>query len=368
MDKYLKRIFNYMAGLFSNFFQQALTGPNLRDYRHGQRTFVDSLYRLSPKYTHLFHVYFDLNPSVASVTQNEQIEIGMMAKTADLPKFSITQKTYNAYNRKNIAQDKINYDPVRFTLHDDSADVVRNFWYDYYSYYYRDADYSEEMYRMQHKYSLRQQKGWGFSPKADSPYLTAIRIYSLHQKQFSAYNLINPIITDFAHGQHQQGSNDVMQHEMTIAYEAVQYAYGTVSNGTVQGFNVMHYDNTPSPLSSLGGGTRSILGPGGLVDTIGGTLTNLNQGNYLGAAFTALRGAQSWKGADLKEIATGEALQVGQNILRGSNPTSQFFVPTASSVNASQSRAIPSQGGGQSNQNGIPNMGSSLSSLTNLFR
>ena len=180
--------------------------------------------------------------------------------------------------------------------------------------------------------------------------------------------MINPIITDFAHGQHQQGSNDVMQHDMTIAYEAVQYAYGTVSNGTVQGFNVMHYDNTPSPLSSLGGGTTSILGPGGLVDTIGGTLTNLNQGNYLGAAFTALRGAQSWKGADLKEVVTGEALQVGQNILRGSNPTSQFFVPTASSVDASQSRAIPRQGGGQSNQNGIPNMGSSLSNLTNLFR
>ena len=151
---------------------------------------------------------------------------------------------------------------------------------------------------------------------------------------------------------------------MTIAYEAVQYAYGTVSNGTVQGFNVIHYDNTPSPLSSLGGGTTSILGPGGLVDTIGGTLTNLNQGNYLGAAFTALRGAQSWKGADLKGVLTSEALQVGKNILRGQNPTSQYFVPTASSVNDSYSRAIPRQTNSQPNQNGIVNMGSSLTNLT----
>jgi hypothetical protein len=347
-----------MAGIFSNFFQQALTGPNVRDYRHGQRTFVDSLYRLSPKYTTLFHVFFDLNPTVANVTQNEQVEIGMMAKTAQLPKFSISQKTYNAYNRKNIAQEKINYDPVRFTLHDDSADVVRNFWYDYYSYYYRDSDYQEELYRMQHKYSLRQQKTWGFSPKSDQPYLSAIRIYSLHQKQFSAYNLINPIITDFSHGEHQQGSNEVMQHELTIAYEAVQYAYGAVTNGTVQGFNVMHYDNQPSPLSSLGGGTTSILGPGGLIDTFGGTITNLNNGNYAGAALTALRGAQSWKGADLKAVLAGEAMQVGKNILRGSNPTSPFFVPTASSITNAFAKAPTARPESDTNTNGIPNINS----------
>jgi hypothetical protein len=151
-----------------------------------------------------------------------------------------------------------------------------------------------------------------------------------------------------------------MQHEMSVAYESVQYAYGTVSNGTVQGFNVIHYDNTPSPLSSLGGGTTSILGPGGLIDTFSGTLTNLNNGNYAGAALTALRGAQSWKGADLKEVVTAEALQVGRNILRGSNPTSQYFVPTQSSITDSFSKATPRQTNTQPNINGIINIGSSL--------
>ena len=92
-----------MAGFFNQFLKQIATGDEIHDWQHASRTFVDSLYRLSPKIGTVYHVFMDLNPVVAQVEQNEQIEIGMMAKQIALPRFSVTHKTYNAYNRKNIA-------------------------------------------------------------------------------------------------------------------------------------------------------------------------------------------------------------------------------------------------------------------------
>ena len=150
---------------------------------------------------------FRSNSEVARTDQNSQIELGMMAKSVTLPRFSVSTKTLNAYNRKNIAQEKINYDPLSITFHDDSADVVRKFWYGYYSYYYRDSDHQLAIYDQDHKYKKRQQQNWGFSPQSSNgtpAYINAIRIYSLHQKSFSSYILIRPTITSFTHGEHSE--------------------------------------------------------------------------------------------------------------------------------------------------------------------
>jgi len=134
-----------MAGFFDQFLQQLGTGDSIKDYQHGARTFVDSLYRLSPKSGALFHVFIDLNSAVAKRDpQNPSsiYEIGLMAKTAQLPKFTIQNRILNSYNRKNIVQERIQYDPISLTFHDDSANVIRNFWQGYYSHYYRDSDHS----------------------------------------------------------------------------------------------------------------------------------------------------------------------------------------------------------------------------------
>jgi hypothetical protein len=141
-----------MADIFSDALKfagkmatQALTGDNLRDYRHASKLFVADNYRLSPKYGFLFHVAFDINPNVGAnnpTNPNFKDEIGMLVKSVSLPKFNIDVKKYNAYNRPNFVQTKINYETINITFHDDSADVIRNFWFDYYNYYYRDADYS----------------------------------------------------------------------------------------------------------------------------------------------------------------------------------------------------------------------------------
>jgi hypothetical protein len=91
----------------------------LRDYRHAARIFVDDQYRLSPKYGFLFYVEFDFNPLITNISdQTLQYkglgqgnvparELGMLVKSATLPKFTIETKTHNAYNRKNIVQNSI---------------------------------------------------------------------------------------------------------------------------------------------------------------------------------------------------------------------------------------------------------------------
>lgn len=333
-----------MSNFWNAFAKQLARGDQIKDYQHAARTFVDGLYRLAPKNKTLFHVFIDLNPAAAPIDQNSQIEIGLMAKTVTLPKYSVQTKVLNAYNRKNIAQERINYDPVTITFHDDSANVVRNFWYGYYSYFYRDSDHELTVYEQPHKYKTRQEQDWGFTPKQSTaiPYITSIRIYSLHQKSFSSYILIHPTIKSFGHGDHAAGEYDLMEHTMQVEYEAVQYETGQVSNQTVLGFSEIHYDHSPSPLSSIGGGTRSILGPGGLVDGIGGVATNLKNGNFLGAALGGLRTGTNFKNVSLSSVASGELAQVGRNILRGQNPLSTVFVPTSGSIKSGLSKAVNS--------------------------
>ena len=127
--------------LFGQLLQSIAPQQNIKDYKHATRTFVDSLYRLSPKLNNLFHVFMDVNTAMSGIDQISQIETGLMANSVQLPKFTIQNKTYNAYNRKTIQQERVNYDPVSITFHDDSADVVRKFWQGYFTHYYRDSDY-----------------------------------------------------------------------------------------------------------------------------------------------------------------------------------------------------------------------------------
>lgn len=231
----------------------------LRDYRHAARIFTDSNFRLSPKYGFLFYVEFDFNPLITEITNQSAQEIGMIVKSVSLPKFTIDTKIHNAYNRKNIVQNRINYDQVQITFHDDQSDNVRNFWYDYYSYFYRDPDYADSTYQSPHKYQSRPSFDWGYTPRPavgynsstgvqPYQYIQAIRIYSLYQGNFSEYELVNPIITSFKHGDHSvsEGSS-LLEHQMSVQFETVKYQTGYVTNNTVGGFIDLHYDNTLSP-------------------------------------------------------------------------------------------------------------------------
>lgn len=364
--------------LFGNqFLNQLATGDQIRDYQHGARTFVDGVYRLGPKSQALYHVYIDVNPNI---NYNDPSEIGLMAKSVSLPRYSVQNRVLNAYNRKNVVQEKINYEPINITFHDDSADVVLKFWKGYYEHYFRDADHQENLFGMAHKYKDRATQKWGYGPINGSSvdgtlaYINSIRIYSFHQKTFTSYVLVKPTIINFQHGQHIAGEYGLMEHTMTVAYEAVKYETGPVSAGTVQGFNRGHYDNTPSPLSALGGGTRSILGPGGLVQGVGDIIGAVQSGNILGAVLTGARVANNAKNMSLKDAARAELTQTAVNILRGNNPTSPVFVPTAGTIKDGLSKSvqsIPGLGAGRST--GLNTMNSQSNAgpdprITNIFR
>jgi hypothetical protein len=287
-------------------------------------------------------VFFDVNTDLSRIQQIAQIETGLMAKTIQLPKFTIQNKTYNAYNRKTVQQERVNYDPVNITFHDDSADVVRSFWKDYFTYYYRDSDYGTvDAYKDNSKYKQRQQQNWGYSPKtantANLPYLSSIRIYSLHQKRFSSYTLVRPMITSFQHGEHTAGEYAPMEHNMTVNYEAVLYDTGPVSNGTVLGFDEIHYDNTPSPLRNLGA----------LVGGVENVLQNIENGDF---------GSAVQNGFNIFNVATGsnkqllqtpnlDLLGIGSAILKGQNPLSTVYAPTSSTVSEGLSGSIYAQPG-----------------------
>jgi hypothetical protein len=328
------------SGFFNQLLSQVANGDNIKDWQHASKTFVDGLYRLSPKIGSMFHVFIDVNHDI---TPGDPTEIGMMAKTVTLPKFTIQNKVLNAYNRKMIHQERINYDPVSITFHDDSSDIVTKFWQGYYQYYYRDWEQQEPVYKQESKYKKRTSQNWGFSPNAkgtDAPhYINSIRIYSLHQKSFSSYILMNPMIQSFAHGQHTAGDYTPLEHSMAIAYEAIHYESGPVSSGKVQGFAHVHYDKTASPLTSIGGGTNSLFGQGGIVQGAGDVLTNLAAGNFGAAALGALRTGTNLKNTDIKSAASAELKQTAMDILRGQNTQSTVFVPTVSSIQTGLAKA-----------------------------
>ncbi len=314
--------------IWGSVLQSIAPDQNIRDYQHAARTFVDSLYRLSPKLSNLFHVFIELNETVQT-DQNTQIEIGLMAKQVQLPKFTVQNRVHNAYNRKMVQQERVTYDPVTISFHDDSADVVRDFWQRYFEYYYRDSDYisNESVYNYDSKYQQRQQQAWGYSPvknDGNQNYIKAIRIYSLHQKRFSAYSLIRPTITSFSHGQHVAGDYVPLEHSMQVQYEAMVYDSGPVNNGVVQGFDVIHYDNTPSPLRNAGaaiGGVRGII-------------EGIENGDLGSIVHEGINVYNILTGSDvqLKQAPSIDLSSIGNQVLRGQNPFSTVFAPTSSTV------------------------------------
>lgn len=335
-------------------------GESMRDFRHASKIFVDNNYELAPKQQFLYYVFFEISQSakLVSATTLKQVLPGLLVKAVDLPKYRMDFKAYNAYNKKDYLQTKINYEPVTITLHDDNANVIRDLWRSYYSYYYRDMDYGDpgsydNTYKTR-KYEDRTQDRWGYSPRLPNgeEFFNTIKIYSLSQKQYSLYTLINPKIENFEHGRHEAAAGaGVMEHTMRINYETVNYDTGFVTPGGEPKGMTDRYDNQPSPLTPLGGGTRSITGQGGLIDTLSAASSALARGNPAEAAFLALRASQNFKGyhfgAGAAEEATGainNAIRTAGNSSHGvAFPTIAQVLPTSSTSTQSTISSIGSQ-------------------------
>jgi hypothetical protein len=247
------------------------------------------------------------------------------------------------YNKKMYAANRIAYEPVNITFHDDHADTVNAFWKKYYEYNIADSvnmnndltisNTKDDYYDFGDKRTTTK-FGMDTPRKRARPYLKGIEIFVLHKQRFTSMTLINPVIGSFSHDNLDQADGaGVLNNTMQILYETVIYKSGIVNKNNVPGFATVHYDNSPSPLTVLGGGTNSIFGPGGVVDGIGSVIRNVQSGNILGAILSAsntYNNAKKIKKKDVKEelkgIAKDGVLEVGKQAGTITNPIAQFSV------------------------------------------
>lgn len=355
-----------MAALYNSGLKQLGNNPT-QPYQHAAKLFLEDNFRLAPKQSFLYYVVINFDPSVReaqgifaniiSFAERYQFfETGMLVKRAELPKFQIDTKILNAYNRKNVLTTKINYENVNLTFHDDAADVVTNFWNDYYTYYFRDSDYDPLAYRQSNRYNLRSKVGWGFSPRNQSlpTLLSNIRIFSLHNKRFTEYMLINPVITQWRHGELDSSeSTGILTNTMTVNYETVKYFTGYVDPVVVDGFTLLHYDNRPSPLAT---GTTNFYSSAGILGVIDGVAKDLKKpdgtngaGGPLSNLLTLYKTYNNLKGVNFKNAVSASLGQlvggVANQVLNGRNP---FAFPTTGSNSTSQVGAAPPQLGNTS--------------------
>ena len=366
---------------FGQDFLQAFFGnDSVRDYKHASKTFLTNGYELAPRYKFLFHVSFTINSTnipqmfgpTGAFTNTDVSNLGLTVKTVSLPSYGIDVNTMNQYNRKRLVQTKINYQPVSITFHDDGSDLVRNMWYNYFSYYYKDPSQSYTGgagtsgtngnaanlsagfdYNGRDIYSAnRNGNDWGYigesyaNPAAYSngtsasgkpPFFRDIRIYGLNQHKFVSYVLINPVITSWEHDRFDYSdSTGIMEHNMSVQYETVKYYSGAVGSRTQPGaitptdsdVNIKNfadpsrYDTQRSPLTRAGG-TATVLGQGGLLDTGIGIIEDLQRGGtagFLGAVQKAGTAYNTFKTADIRGIVGEETRGAAKDVLRQNLP------------------------------------------------
>jgi hypothetical protein len=336
---------------FSNFFgdvyEGMTTADDLKDYRHASKLFTSDGYALAPQTKFLFHVYFTLNTAQIPGLQqafgsiHDISTIGMMVRTADLPKFNIDVDEYHQYNRKRHVQSKINYQPVSISFHDDGSDLVRSMWNAYYTYYYADslhqydnitnADLSGTQRNLDFNRrdiydNLRDINDWGYSGSGNSSgykpnFFKDIKIYGLNRGNFVQYTLINPIISDWSHDTFDyRDGGGTMTNQMTVRYETVKYARGKVGNAgdsNVKGWgDPATYDNEPSMFGKAGS-VESITGQGGLLDAGSSIIDDLATGNILGAVTTGATAYETFQDFDFSKALSTEGEAVASDVIAG---------------------------------------------------
>jgi hypothetical protein len=344
---------NFLKG-----FQDGL--PGMKDYQHASRLYIDDNYKLMPKQKFLFHVVFDTDEGMFQngFNPNEKLELNMLVKACDLPKYNLSYEEKVQYNKKMYAATRIAYEPVNITFHDDHADTVNAFWKKYYEYHIADSinmDSDLTINRTKDDYydSIDTKKVTKFgmdTPKEKRrPYLRSVQIFVLHKQRFTSMTLINPVIGSFSHDNLDQADGTgILNNTMQVLYETVIYksgiinrAFGVPNVNSVPGFATIHYDKSPSPLTVLGGGTNSIFGPGGIVDGVGSVIANVQEGNILGAILTAsntYNNAKKIKKKDVKEELKGLTkegiLEVGKQAGSITNPVANFAIGAATLAGA----------------------------------
>jgi len=372
-----------MSGFFQDLLRGAAGGffgsDYLRDFTHASKTFRPNFYENTPKYKFLFHTYFEINQEIYNAGIDKTQNLGLLVKEIKLPSYTFDTFQMNQYNRKRIIQTKIKYEPVTITFHDDNANKATKLWEAYYRYNYRDMDKSFNRRIQGSAFSDFSADGtvagddlttrniyqpsiigenWGFTGDAYNnnnvkvQFFKNITVYGLNRHNFVSYTLVNPVITQFSHDtyNYDQGSG-IMQNQMTIDYETVVYDYGSIDgtrpDNIITGFGSEEtYDRRLSPIS-IPGSNRTILGQGGLVDGVGGTIEALSQGNILGAIKLAGTSYNTFKNTDLKQNIKQELLNGVSSALTNPNVTRNigaFFQQVGSTPSPVATASAPTTG------------------------
>jgi len=355
MAGFNQNLLNDVAGAF---FGNAI----LRDYTHASKTFRTNSYENAPKLKFLFHTYFSINP----VGYPTDTNFGLLVKEVKLPQFSFNTVQMNQYNRKRIIQTKIKYDPIEITFHDDNANHVTQLWESYYRYYYNDTvkpgtvlpgnagaptTGGPNNYNSRNIYNpdLSKDTDWGFvggqsdSTGTKAPFFKNITVFGFNQHNFTAYTLVNPVITSFGHDTYNYAEGGgVMTNRMTIDYETVVYNYGNLDGRSpgniVAGFgDNANYDRELSPIA-VGGSNGVVLGQGGLIAAAGGAINSLTNGDVLGAIANASAVVNTVNDVTSAARNNGIANTALNALLRSAiqttplNRNAQFNIPTAAST------------------------------------
>jgi len=234
--------------------------PNLRDYQHANRLYVNNNYAYSPKLSFLYYIKFNINPDAivdaGSWKSTQSKDVGLLVKRIDLPKFQVTTDTLNQYNRKTVVQTKLIYSPISMDFHDDNIDIINKLWINYYKHYFADSNYGYGNQGViptefrDTKFSETNFQYGIYNNNTKVQFFDSVEIYCLHQQEFTQMTLVNPKITEWAHDTvSQSDSSKPMQNKMSLAYENVLYNYGKISkNESALGFTKVYYDNVKSPL------------------------------------------------------------------------------------------------------------------------
>jgi hypothetical protein len=320
-----------MANKFTRFLRGAGSGllnpkGQVANWQHATRIFVDNTFRLAPRTKFLFYVHFEIDSTVHKApqfTNRHADEVGLLVKSADLPKFSFDTDTKHQYNRKKVIYKQINYDPVNLTFHDDNAGVINSLWAIYYGYYIADranpsTAYGATQYRNK---NFGNNFRYGLDNNISDPFFKSVSIFTMSRRRFLGYTLVNPKIKSWQHGDVAYAlGNETIESTMQLEYEAVRYSAGNVSYDNPKGFASLHYDTSPSPLSVAGGGVANLIGDGGVLEGLESIFGDVSSG----AAFespgsflsTAIRSINTYK--NLKGLSKDSIKQEAVNIL--SNP------------------------------------------------
>jgi len=345
-----------MADQFDRFlegFGQGILNPkgNLGDARHAARLFTDYSMSRAPRTKFSYHIFFDIEKEAMRGSDwkfKHQLEAGMLVKSADLPKMTYDYDFKNQYNKKKIIYKDIKYDPISISLHDDNAGIVNAMMALYYGYYSPErfigtidslnvgyhsngsTGVGAGMYDSHLGEELKAQRYGLDSDGTNMPFFNSITIYTMAKKTFNSYTLIKPHIVSMSHGQvNSSESNGTGEITMQLAYESVRYGTGRVIKGKEpKGFQLVHYDKVPSPLTISGGaGQGQLFGPLGILADAGAEVifdaSIIFRGFYVDDAgspgdllSSAIRAVNLYK--SLASISPESLAADAQNILQGS--------------------------------------------------